>query len=89
MNYYIENENNKFNQEDFEDLLYDACRVELSNNQLEMIPKLLPFESEQYIHKGIFLKALEIHYKKVLQRIYNGETVVVDEVKFYRKEETE
>lgn len=87
MKYFIANEKNEFEKDEFEYALYDACKVKILNNKT-MILELLPFiNKKQQIHSEIILQAIEVYYKKILQRIYNGEEVIIDNFKFSRKED--
>ena len=89
MRYFIHNEKNEYDKSSFETLLYDACKSEVLNDKEGMITKLTPFNSDKYIHRGLVLQAIEIHYKKVLQRVYNGEKVLVDDIYFYKLDKEE
>ncbi len=89
MKYFIRNEKNEFDKEQFESLLYDACRCDVLNNPAEMVPKFLPFKEKEFIHEGVLLKTLQMYYNESLKKINNGEKVLVDDVHFYIEKEEE
>lgn len=85
MGYYIKEESNKYEEEEFFSLLYFACKSDVIKDPGRFIPKYLPLNKEEYYHDGVKLKTVELYYEDAVRQIKANGYIEVDNVGFFRK----
>lgn len=87
MKFYIENEKNKFNQTEFEDILYDACKKEVLNSPTLYSELYMNLKKETYLSSGVLLYIVQTHFNENYRAILNGQKIKVDDINFYKLDE--
>ena len=87
MRYFIETK--EVDEEEFNHLLYEACKCEILSNKKKVISQITPFKNETLYSNGVILAAIEKYFWMAQKELKEDFKAIRDEAEFRLEKDEE